>query len=307
MVPIWLDAWPAGPPGASITREAVANWRIAPVVRPLKEDVVGSLVASTLWVLMGAIGAVLLIACANIANLMLVRTDARRPEFAVRAALGAAPARIARELLVESLLLGAAGGVLGLVLAYGGLELLLAIGPSNLPRLQEIAVYPPVLAFTVAVSLASTLVFGSITALKHAVHIDYAHARRGARVERRPRAQQDAQRIRRRAGGARARAGRQRGADDSNVSGVARRRPGLFGPGDDSNGAGLDSGEPCPSDPEQYTALQHEILDRIAALPGVASVGFASHLPMAGVRAPKAVPSKSTANRTATDAPPGAG
>ena len=170
MLPIWLDAWPLVP-GFSATREAIANWRITPVVRPLKDDLVGG-VASTLWVLMGAIGAVLLIACANIANLMLVRADARRQELAVRAALGAVPARIARELLVESLVIGAAGGVLGLVLAYVGLELLVAIGPSNLPRLEEIAVYPPVLAFTVAVSLASTLVFGSITALKHALHVD---------------------------------------------------------------------------------------------------------------------------------------
>ena len=103
---------------------------------------------------------------------MLVRADARRQELAVRAALGAGPARIARELLVESLVLGAAGGVLGLGLAYVGVEVLVAIGPSNLPRLEEIAVYPPVLAFTVAVSLASTLVFGSITALKHALHVD---------------------------------------------------------------------------------------------------------------------------------------
>ncbi|NIP90263.1 MAG: hypothetical protein GWO21_15455, partial [Gammaproteobacteria bacterium] len=72
--------------------------------------------ASTLWVLMGAIGAVLLIACANVANLMLVRADARRQEFAVRAALGAGSAQIARALLVESLVLGAAGGVLGWML-----------------------------------------------------------------------------------------------------------------------------------------------------------------------------------------------
>ena len=158
---------------------------MTPVVRPLKDDLVGG-VASMLWVLMGAIGAVLLVACANIANLMLVRADARRQEFAVRAALGAVPARIARELLVESFVLGAAGGVLGLVLAYVGLQVLVAIGPSNLPRLQEISVYPPVLAFTVAVSLASTLVFGSITAFKHALHIDTPKtlAARGASASR---------------------------------------------------------------------------------------------------------------------------
>src|SRR5687767_9007978 len=121
---------------------------------------------------MGAIGAVLLVACANIANLLLVRADARRQELAVRAALGAVPARIARELLAESFALGAVGSVLGLVLAYAAVQVLVANGPSNLPRLQEISVYPPVLAFTVVVSFASTLLFGSITALKHALRGD---------------------------------------------------------------------------------------------------------------------------------------
>ena len=163
--PIWIDAWPLFP---GMTREQFDNRRLAAVVHPLKDDLVGG-VSSMLWVLMGAIGAVLLIACANIANLMLVRADARRPEFAVRAALGAMPGRIARELLVESLVLGAAGSLAGLLLAYAGLRALVAIGPSDLPRLQEIAVYPPVLAFSVAISLASALVFGSITALKHAL------------------------------------------------------------------------------------------------------------------------------------------
>ena len=162
----------------------------------------------------------------------------------MRAALGAVPARIARELLVESLVLGAAGSVLGLVLAYVGLQVLVAIGPSNLPRLQEIAVYPPVLAFTVAVSLASTLVFGSITALKHALHVDTPMTGAARGVEREPRAQRDAQRFGRRAGGARARVGRERGAHDPNVSSAARRRPRFFGPGDDSNGADLDSDRP---------------------------------------------------------------
>jgi predicted permease len=170
MLPIWLDSWPIIP-GATLTREAIENMRITPVVRSLHEDLVGG-VATTLWVLMGAIGAVLLVACANIANLMLVRADARRQEFAVRAALGANTARIAREILVESLVVGAAGGVLGLVLAYAGLEALVAIGPSNLPRLQEIAIHPAVLAFAGTASLASTLLFGSITALKAALRIE---------------------------------------------------------------------------------------------------------------------------------------
>ena len=196
-----------------------------------------------LWVLMGAIGAVLLIACANIANLMLVRADARRPEFAVRAALGAMPGRIARELLVESLVLGAAGSVVGLLLAYAGLRALVAIGPSDLPRLQEIAVYPPVLAFSVAISLASALVFGSITALKHALQRETALDGRCARIEREPRAECDAQHAGGRAGRAGSRAGRERGADDSHVASAARRRSRFCGSGDDSNGEDLDSGQ----------------------------------------------------------------
>jgi predicted permease len=184
MLPLWLDAWPLVP-GATLTREAIENWRLAPVVLPIKDDIVGG-VANALWVLMAAIGAVLLVACANIANLMLVRADARLPELAVRAALGAVPARIARELLVESLVIGAVGGALGLLLAYGGLALLVAIAPTNLPRLDEIAVHPVVLAFTFAVSLGSTLAFGSITALKHALSVDLSAfgGMRGASVSR---------------------------------------------------------------------------------------------------------------------------
>ena len=198
MRPIWVDAWPLFP---GMTAEQFANWRLAAVVHPLKDDLVGG-VSSMLWVLMGAIGAVLLIACANIANLMLVRADARRPEFAVRAALGAMPRRIARELLVESLVLGAAGSVLGLVLAYAGLRALVAIGPSDLPRLQEIAVYPPVLAFSVAHFAG----LGARVRLDHGTEACAAHRhacdRRRARVEREPRAERDAQHAGRRAGGA---------------------------------------------------------------------------------------------------------
>jgi predicted permease len=163
MVPIWLDAWPARPG----QREAIAAWRIAPVLAPLKDDVVGG-VADMLWLLMAAVVAVLLIACANIANLLLVRADARRHELAIRAVLGAGRRRIAGELLRESLVLGALGGAVGLALAYAGLELLRAFAPANLPRVDDIAVGAPVLAFAAAAALVSSLAFGAIPAVKHA-------------------------------------------------------------------------------------------------------------------------------------------
>jgi predicted permease len=163
MLPAWLNAWPA-PPG--LDKKLFESARIAPNLTPLKQDVVGDM-TDTLWVLMGTIGVVLLIACANVANLLLVRMEGRQQELATRAALGAGWWRIARELLQESLLLGLIGGALGLGVAYGALKLLLAIGPETLPRLREIAIDPIVLAFTLAASLLSGLLFGFIPVLKY--------------------------------------------------------------------------------------------------------------------------------------------
>jgi predicted permease len=117
---------------------------------------------------MGSIGIVLLIACANVANLMLVRAEARHQELAVRAALGASPWRIAREFLLESAVMGIAGSALGLALAWGALRLLVAVAPSGLPRLHDIGIDLPVLAFTLGVSLLCSLLFGSIPALRYA-------------------------------------------------------------------------------------------------------------------------------------------
>jgi predicted permease len=162
MLPIWMTSWPyRGDP------QIYRTWRITPALRPLKQQVVGN-VGSVLWVVMGTIGLVMLIACANVANLLLVRAEARQQELTICAALGAGWGRIVRELLFESMLLGLIGGVLGLGLAYAGLRFLITLGPATLPRLGEISIDPRALGFTVAISLLSGLLFGLIPALKYA-------------------------------------------------------------------------------------------------------------------------------------------
>jgi predicted permease len=135
-------------------------------VYPLKDDMVGG-VADLLWVLLAGVGVVLLIACANVANLFLVRADGKAGEMAVRAAMGASGRRIGWEYLKESLLLGVMGGAAGLVLAQVGLRSLLAMAPSNLPRLDEVTLDSTVLLFTLVVSVGSGLFFGFFPMLRH--------------------------------------------------------------------------------------------------------------------------------------------
>jgi predicted permease len=162
LLPVWMDSWPFdGNP------RIYETWRITPALLPLKQEAVGN-VSDVLRVVMGTIGIVMLIACANVANLLLVRADARQQELAVRAALGAGWGRIVRELLLESLVLGVIGGALGLVLAYAGLSYLVALGPATLPRLSEISLDARAFAFTFVLSLISGLLFGLIPALKYA-------------------------------------------------------------------------------------------------------------------------------------------
>jgi predicted permease len=132
-------------------------------VIPLHEDMVGD-VRPALLVLLGAVGCVLLIACANVANLVLARTLARRKEIAVRAALGASRSRIVRQLFAETTLLAVAGGLLGLLVAGAGVKLIVAFLGSQMPRAAEIRVDGPVLAFTFAVALVTGLLAGTIPA-----------------------------------------------------------------------------------------------------------------------------------------------
>ena len=132
---------------------------------PLKTDVVGD-VRGILLVLLGAVSFVLLIACANVANLLLARSTGRAREFAIRSALGAGPFRVVRQLLTESVLLGIAGGCIGLGLAVLGMKVILTALPGTLPRVEEISLDSHVLVYTLGISLLTGIAFGLVPAIK---------------------------------------------------------------------------------------------------------------------------------------------
>ncbi len=139
-----------------------------PHVRPLADDVIGD-VGQILWILLAAVGVVLLIACGNVANLFLIRAEARQQELAMRAALGASRGRIARVLLTESVLLALVGGALGVAFAQAAIGLLQRIAPARLPRVDDIGIDLTVLLFTVAISVLSGVLFGlfAVAAIRH--------------------------------------------------------------------------------------------------------------------------------------------
>jgi predicted permease len=169
LVPMAVEKFPGG-----LTLDFLEEAQSAPLLRPLKETIVGD-VGDVLWVLLGTVGIILLIACANVANLFLVRAEARERELAVRTAMGAKRRQVAGQFLLESVLLGLLGGAVGLGLAHAGLRLLVAIAPADLPRLAEVALDPVVLFFTLCISILSGVFFGLFPVLRWG-HADLVNA-----------------------------------------------------------------------------------------------------------------------------------
>ncbi len=147
-----------------IEEENTGSAGFSATVVPLREEIVGS-VRTALSILLGAVGLLLLIACANVANLLLAHNIGRRNEIAVRAALGASPGRVIRQLLTESLLLSLLATAVGILIAFLGIHLLLGFSPASLPRLEEIAVNTRVLAFAAGLALLTGVVVGLFAAL----------------------------------------------------------------------------------------------------------------------------------------------
>jgi predicted permease len=166
MIPLIAEQFPL-PPG--VTRQMWDDVGLAPNVRPLSEDVIGEM-RRPLWILLATVSVVLLMAWANVANLLLVRAEGRQQELAVRTALGASRGRVALELLSESLMLGLAGAALGVAFAQAGIGVLRRMAPVALPRVDEIALDPEVLLVTLLVSVLTSLAFGFIPVIRYRAH-----------------------------------------------------------------------------------------------------------------------------------------
>ena len=278
MLPVWLDEWPSCP---GVDRSAFSQ--MTPLVRPLKQELVGS-VGNMLWVLMGTIGIVLVIACANVANLVLVRAQDRQHELALRTALGAGRGRLARQLLVENLVLGLLGGTLGLLLAFAGLRVLSTIGAGqhspparDYARSDGAGLYAGALAVVGAPFREHSRGEGR----QQAPRPD-ASGRR-ARFERQSGAQPRAKRPGRGSGRARTHSARGVGADGSDVSRVTSCATWLHRP-DHVQLVRVTISEGQIADPERVLRLQREMLERLATIPGVTDASFTGNVPMAGER-----------------------
>ena len=249
-------------------------------VTALSEEATGS-VRTTLLVLLGAVGFVLLIACANVANLLLARAAARMREVAIRTALGAKRWQLVRQLLAESVLLAMAGGVVGLVLAVWGVQALVAFNPSNVPRIDEVRVDGSVAAFTLAVSLLTGLLFGIVPALQTSRTSLHETLKEGGRGNSGDRARQGMQRVL--VVGTFALALALLAGAGLLIKSVARLQgvaPGF----DPANVVTFDLALPATryDSVHKQIALFDEVLPRIAAVPGVRAAGATSVMPFGG-------------------------
>ena len=280
---------------------------VTPNVRPLKDDVVGN-IGTSLRVLMGALVLLMLLVCANVANLVMVRSHARRQEFAIRAALGAGWGRIAREQLAESVTMGLIGGTLGLAVAYVGIRVLVAIGPAGLPRLHEITLALPVAAFALLCGLATSLLFGTVAVFGRRVPLRLEHARGATPAREQLRGQrilvigQVAMALVLLVAS---------GLMVRTLLALQSVNPGFTRP-DQLQMVRISLPQVLAREPERVIRLQKDILDRLATIPGVSAVGFASALPLESTRNGVAVaiegvtgPERMPPNRAFRHASPG--
>ena len=278
MIPIALKKFPPFP---GTTVAIFEKARLSPQLRSLKADLVGD-VHDALWVLMGTIAIVLLIACANVANLLLVRAESRQQELAVRAALGASAGRIVRELLMESLTLALLGGAIGLGLAYAAVRLLVFLAPGNLPRLQDITVDLPVLLFALGVSLLSGLLFGIVPALKQAGAQLATTLRAGGRTASSSKERERARNVLVVAQVALALVLLvSSGLMIRTFHAITNVHPGFTNAGDVQT-LRLSIPESQIEDQPAVARMHQAILDKLAAVPGVTSVAVASTVTMSG-------------------------
>jgi putative ABC transport system permease protein len=278
LLPIWMDSWSNGPGSNPHIYE---TWKITPTIRALKQQVIGN-VGELLWVVMGTIGVVMLIASANVTNLLLVRIEARQQELAVRTALGARRTRIVRGLLVESVMLGIFGGLLGAGLAYAGVRFLVAVGPANLPRLNEIAVDARSLSFIFILSVLSGLLFGLIPALKYTGQPGTSALQSVGRTISVSRERHRARNLLVVGQLAMALVLLMSAGLMIRTFGALRKVDPGFSDPQHLQAMRISIPESLITEPERATRTQNEILDKLSAIEGVKSAGFVSEMPMEG-------------------------
>ena len=274
-----LDRWLPGEDSKIMVASGFAA-----LARPLRDDIVGE-VGKALWVLLGAVGCILVIACANVANLLIVRGEGRQKEMAIYTALGAPRGRLIGGVLAESLLIGCGAGVAGMLLAWGGLRLLAALRPAALPLLPAPAIDPRAMGFAVALALLTSVLFGLLPAWRASRSEGLAAALKGE--GRAMTAGRGRQRVRQvlvalqlamalvllTGSGLMLRSFRRLAAVDPGFDPVAALT--------------LDLALPAAAYPDDL-AVAHffdQALARIAALPGVAAAGATTTLPLQGAQA----------------------